>query len=807
MNSVKEWIPRVLEVEEVHRLIELIVPYDSPLSVQIHILVFDLIRLSPNYLINTDVESAGSSLKKLTDEQCIVIIKAVNSNKKTKAWSVPFMLAIFTNYYRQKPFTDKTWLFMSKYLQLILLIAEREDKHFNKINALGVRIRMALTKNSSQTEIIDELIRIHDSSANVIENFADIKTYEQNMDHREQTGIVKTKSTATKIGKIRLAYEVIIEDKDYIDRNRKSNAQAAVLKKPRDEQVLPFVTERTRRIRYPKLSLGNNVVKSENLADDDPPALLDNQFNPTKTTAKSSQLQQYQVKTNYLHSKRNRFMFPSNTRLLTLSDYQLVFFKLWDMLSNEAQLNRRIATILLLSMLTGRSIQTVIHEVASNKSQRQFLVEEESGIAVIRNRINVTVNQRDAIKQVVKSDSNHFSLALPETLQGILQFKFAVEPNEVNQTLKLLKEDLSLPLLSSQHIESALAFIITHQIGEPLHSDILTGVEVEHSSPLYYTSIKTSSLLHTYQIAINMLSARCFKDFRSNLYSKVGDSQKSSIYSNPKHHQMWQTHKYTYFSNVSSVASNENKIFVGSNMALTDKVCGKFFALLADNVQGDSRQLNRGKNDREDEYIKQFNAYSLWLWHVIQIQTGIRPVNDVPGFLNQFNFSHDMYWVSDKSIRQGKDYGRLIPISHFLKTALKNYISYIKHFASEHNSLYPEHRLEIDKILQSEISLLQIFSFNPKKFMPITPRRIRSAVGNALPHQDNWLRHQLRSMLTNEVDELYICALFGHEHADQEIFHPMSSVSINQYREELLPQLDRVVQKLDLKQVEVRRYG
>ena len=270
---------------------------------------------------------------------------------------------------------------------------------------------------------------------------------------------------------------------------------------------------------------------------------------------------------------------------------------------------------------------------------------------------------------------------------------------------------------------------------------------------------------------------------------------------------MWQMHKYTYFSNVSSVASNENKIFVGSNMALTDNVCGNFFALLADNVQGDSRQLNRGKNDREDEYIKQFNAYSLWLWHVIQIQTGIRPVNDVPGFLNQFNFSHDMYWVSDKSIRQGKDYGRLIPISHFLKTALKNYISYIKYFASEHNPLYPEHRLEIDKILQSEISLLQIFSFNPKKFMPITPRRIRSAVGNALPHQDNWLRHQLRSMLTNEVDELYICALFGHEHADQEIFHPMSSVSINQYREELLPQLDRVVQKLDLKQVEVRRYG
>ena len=252
------------------------------------------------------------------------------------------------------------------------------------------------------------------------------------------------------------------------------------------------------------------------------------------------------------------------------------------------------------------------------------------------------------------------------------------------------------------------------------------------------------------------------------------------------------------------VASNINKTFVGSEMALTDEVCGQFFALLAEQVHGDKQQLNHGVNDREDEYIKQFNAYSLWLWHIIQIQTGIRPVNDAPGFLNQFNFNHDIYWVSDKSIRQGKDYGRLIPISTFLKTAIKNYISYIEHFASVHNSLYPEHKLEIDQILHSKVPFLQIFSLNPKKFMPITPRRIRGIVGKALPHQDNWLRHQLRSMLTNEVNELYICALFGHEHADQEIFHPMSSLSVNQYRKELLPQLDCVAKKLDLKQVEIK---
>ena len=807
MGEEKGWTVNTMEAEEVHGLIRRIVPHDSPLSAQLHRLIFELISLSPNYLMTTLDQSTDSSLTELTKDECNTIIDAVNSHRNTDTWSVPLMLAIFTNYYRQKPFTDKTWLFMSKYLQLILLIAEREDKHFNKINALGVRIRMALKKNSSQTAIIDELIHIHDSSDNVVENFADIESYEQDMRHREETGLVKTQNLAKKIGEIRLAYEIIIEDKDYIERQRRVNGKPVIIKKMREDQDVLLTDEETRRMRFSRDSSDNNVVKSENLADDDPPALLDNKFNPTKKTAKSSQLQQYQVKTSYLHSKRNRFMFPSNTRLLTVSDYQSVFGKLWDMISDQEQRVNRVAAILLLSMITGRSIQTVIKEVATNKSQRQFLLEEEGGVTVIRNSINVTGNRRDKVKPLTKSHSNHFSLPLPEPLDVVLQYKFEIEPAEVNQLLKTLKESLSLSLLSNQHVESALAFIITHHIREPLHSDIITGVKVEHSAPLYYTSIKTSYLISTYQAAIKILSNQCFKSLKTIDFYRPNKSKKNPHLINPKNYKLWQAHRYPYLVNMPIVASNTNKIFIGSDMALTDKVCGDYFSLLANSVRGDSQQLNRGKNDREDEYIKQFNAYSLWLWHVIQIQTGIRPVNDVPGFLNQFNFSHDMYWVSDKSIRQGKDYGRLIPISHFLKTALKNYISYIKRFASEHNSLYPEHRLEIDKILQSEVSLLQVFSFNPKRFMPITPKRIRSTVGNALPHQDNWLRHQLRSMLTNEVDELYLCALFGHEHADQEIFHPMSSLSIDQYSKELVLKLDRVAQKLALKQVEIKRYG
>lgn len=62
-------------------------------------------------------------------------------------------------------------------------------------------------------------------------------------------------------------------------------------------------------------------------------------------------------------------------------------------------------------------------------------------------------------------------------------------------------------------------------------------------------------------------------------------------------------------------------------------------------------------------------------------------------------------------------------------------------------------------------------------------------------------------MLTNKVDEVYICALFGHEHADQELFHPMSSSSIMPYKSTLAAHLDEVAQELQLTQVEVTLYG
>ena len=796
-----------MSVEDVSLVIKKLVPDDSPLAEQVQALVFELILLSPKYLLDMQEFASSADPILLSDDDFQAIISMVKTNKNTETWAVSYMLAQFATDHKDKLFTDACWQFMSKYLQIMLLIAQSDDNHYKKISKLGVRVRMALDTNSPQADILEQLIEIHAASNNPYKNLNDIEAYEKGKHHAEKTAAAKTDNIAKKIGEIRLAYEVAIKDKAFIERERRASRQDSEPKNVNDTRAARYTDEATRLIRITDYEHKDNVARPENIADDDPPVLLDNDYAPPRAVAKSSQLQQFQVKTNYLHSKRNQFLLPSNTRVLPILSYQILFKKLWDVVIKGNLSERQVATVLLLSLLSGRQINVIASEISTNKSQRQFLVEDDSGETVIKNTINVTLNRRGKIKPHIKSDSNYFSLPLPHSIQAILQYKFEVKKDAIDELLKTLKSDLVLPSFSSQHIESALAFIIKHEIKEPLHADMITGVEVEHSSPLYYTSIEISSLLDTYQSALKILSDRCFKSFNDIYFHKIENTEVASKILNLKSHHLYQGYRYSCFIKMPIIASNINKKYVGSEMALDDKVCSNFFSLLNAHVQDYNGHLIRDAKNGRDTYIEQFNAYSLWLWHIIQIQTGIRPVNDVPGYLHQFNFMHDIYWVSDKAIRRGDDGGRLIPISHFLKIALQNYLIYLKKFASLHNPIYPNHQLRIEEILQSRIPLLQVFSYNPKGFVAISPGRIRRLLGSFLTHQDNWLRHQLRSMLTNKVDEVYICALFGHEHADQEMFHPMSSSSIMPYKSTLAAHLDEVAQELQLTQVEVTLYG
>lgn len=775
-----ELIMMNLNKNELDIVLDKLVPEGSPDVVRIQDLIIYVLGFRPNFALNINFAIDVFEVN-FTEGECSDIATRIIKEQKIEEWAVSYMLILFYQKYGEVDRKSIAWQFMSIYLQIIVRITMRGDGHLAKVSQLGVRVRMGLNANNPQSEIVKELIGIHAQQSSLESVLHAIRQYEVLTKQSEASSKVVNKKLAGKIGRIRLAYEVVAKDKTFISKTYSKSDDTDNNSVGLNKVFLDSDDEPLRATIFGISHQNDNVSSNENLADDDPEKLLDNDFKPSKYTAKSAELQQWKLKNNFRHTRRNQFGFPTSLRQLSLLSIQILFDRVWQLSMVTDDDSRFGYVVILMSLLSGRKVQEVINELGREKSQRTWLSNMKGvggryyALSII---INVTMNRRSHLLQHRKSVDNGFILLLPTQLYSIIENTVNIENTDISEILKDLQEQLDLPALSYQHINSALYLIIKNELNEPLHADLITGVDVKHSSPLYYTSIDANSIENTYRSAILLMSKHCHFYIRSQL-------------------------RQDYKSKSENI---EHQSYIGSEMTLNKLTCQKFFSELANGADSFNGRLERNLSIRKDRYIEQFNAYGIWLWHIIMIQTGIRPVVHAPGVLNQFDFIAGLFWVSDKEERQGQEQGRLIPLSKFLIIAIQNYIEYIKEFASLHNVIYPSEQFPIDEILNSRQPLIQTFSKNPKEFSGITPSRVRYQLKSFFSHQDNWLRHQLRSMLVDRAPEHLICALYGHEHPDQEAMHPMSSLSINEMKG-ISGCLDEIACELNLKQVEVTVYG
>ena len=757
------------------RVLDKLIPIDSPHYIQMHALVVHIISLVPDDEIDLVFSIPYDNLKGFTGIDCEDVIQKIIRQGKTVEWAVSYMLIAFYQVYGEVDINNNAWRFMSGYLKVMVMITARHDKHFAKIDKLSVRVRMALRPADPQRNILDQLISIHAQCDSLSLCLFYIRQYEASVKQEEATGKTANQYLGSKVGQIRLAYEVAIDNKAFIGKTYNEST-----KRIKSAQAVIKIVVNTDNEPLQKIVFGtkqskkhSNVASAENIADDDEVPLLDNNFKPAIQIAKSSELQQWRLKNNHQHASRNQFHFPANHRQLSITAYQMLFATLWQRFMSVDKESGTGYAVLLLSLLSGLSIDSIIDDWKCSHSQRQYFVYDRiRKISCIAITIDVTTNTRSHLLAHRQSYGSTFYRALPEALQAMLEDKITVSSDTVKAAISYAKDILNLPALSPQYIEAGLFILIKNQLKQPLHADLITGIDVRHSSALYYTSIETNDLEQTYTKAVELIIEYCNEEQKALLIDEC------------------------------SVAMNGHKSHIGSDMALEMSICKRFF----DQIATSAESFNGKLKSHMDRYIGQFNSYSIWLWHIILIQTGIRPVKHAPGLLHQFDFQRRMLWVSDKEERHTQSDGRLIPLSKFLITAIKKYITYIKQFAAIYNSLCPAAPYPISDILQSEKPLIQIYQKNPKGFASITPSRVRYQLQGFFSHQDNWLRHQLRSMLTGRVPDYLICALYGHEHADQEFMHPMSSSSINQLHT-LSSHLDAIATDLHLKQIEVRLYG
>ena len=143
------------------RVLDKLIPIDSPHHIQMSQLVIDVISLVPDDDIGLVFSTPYDNLKGFTDIDCEDVIKQIIRQGKTVEWAVSYMLIVFYQVYGEVDINNNAWRFMSGYLKVIFMITVRHDKHFAKIDKLSVRVRMALRPADPQRRILDQLISIH----------------------------------------------------------------------------------------------------------------------------------------------------------------------------------------------------------------------------------------------------------------------------------------------------------------------------------------------------------------------------------------------------------------------------------------------------------------------------------------------------------------------------------------------------------------------------------------------------------------------------------------------------------------------
>jgi hypothetical protein len=490
----------------------------------------------------------------------------------------------------------------------------------------------------------------------------------------------------------------------------------------------------------------------------------------------SANMQHAAIEQQIAHIQRNSFEFPTNPKILTNSQIQIVFKALWGSINQQNTytkhkrnklyvelLNRQIIdTCLLMSLLTASPAEIWLDFKGLHKNEKITFDAKRNAQLFWYPALDITqfhIQIKDAIlADVQKNKHMRFALPLPNIANNILSDIHLLDGKlpdtmTIKARVSELRRELELPVLSLGRIQSALHAFIRRFTDDHYLADLICSVSPHHSPGLFYCSINLSQIENTYGNAVRQLS------------------EKADNF------------------NTDYLTPNFKPERCGSQITPTDKLVIDFFDQM--------RLLLLSKS----EHIEQFNCYAIWMWHIFMILTSCRPVSHMPGMLNQIDLRAKLIWLSDKEGRITGSSGRFIPLCKFLELALNDYLAYLHDYLHSYGATDDKANLVLSKILSSEMPLLNIYIDGD--LHPLTPKLVSDYVQNIFPFPLNWPRHFGRYYLyEKQLDVTLIDAIFGHEAPAHEALHPYSAVSMHDIKSAAIF-YDQMAADLHLKQVKV----
>lgn len=448
----------------------------------------------------------------------------------------------------------------------------------------------------------------------------------------------------------------------------------------------------------------------------------------------------------FSHINKNEIFIMSSLRHLSIALIPVICKKLWFYFDSYND-NRNLKTAcayLLLSLYTGRSVQALFEDIfykykkiidINIKDQRYHLLID---LDITPLRIKTT-----GIHEVIANQVLSMVLPLPDKLGVFLSYKLNLDHELILHVINRLKNELNLPFLSLARLEKSLYTLLIHNICNTQIASIITSRNQHKRADIWYCSHSHQEIFACYQQAVLKLTQYCIID-------------NSYLYQNYHH-----------------------TLFLGSQNCPNYNLVKIFISYL-------HLQINSTKN-----YLMVFNHYNIWMWHICLLLTSVRAVQGAPGFLNQFNLTTGLAWISDKEGRATTSSQRYVPLCDFVIEAITAFVDYLRRFSQSFQRLNPDIYQYIDDILLSKRPLLNYF--DKKGVMhELTPAYIHKILDSHFKFKADWTRHVGQKFLhEQQVDEAVILAVFGHEMVGQESWQKHSSFSIGD-----ILKLKHVYQKL-----------
>lgn len=461
-------------------------------------------------------------------------------------------------------------------------------------------------------------------------------------------------------------------------------------------------------------------------------------------------LQQTELTLQQLYMSRRDFRFNSDTRLLSAIAYQLVFARLlFDAMqdNDDDLLAKRCASMLLLSFITAMPLQTLIQPHFIRTSSLFDIKKTQANLVY---QLGITKRKIEQSHLTFENESDWVKLPLP-----IWLIQFVIKPvnlptiADINDYLAKIREQVGLPYLSINRIETALEVVLSRQIqGSNAHITALICRTPAMDAPaIFYSSHTNIELITHYQNALAWL------DFQGRL-------------------------DLNYIKKP------------------TPKSIGSGFALTVESVKSLVANLKHWVMDSSNALML-FNRFSAYIWLVLCLLTGIRPNNAI-GNIREIDI--DMGWmqVCDKPNRNVKNH-RLIPLCDSLIQHLEFYQQFLARFR-----IKMMHKPKISRTLQLihtedvDVTLLNLVNETYDNLVAIKRGDIYRFIKEFVDLDPYWTRHFVRTQLEKRQTPMFLInSIIGHEKNNQEALGKFSSAS-NRQIHSVSHQLEKIAVELEL---------